>query len=47
MKINNRWCVTKKELTDKLKDLDPEILLFMGAGDLDRMIMEIVTELKN
>ena len=47
MKINNRWCVTKKELTEKLKDLDPEVLLFMGAGDLDRMIMEIITELKN
>ena len=37
-----KYLTTKQELTGLLRSLDPEVLLFMGAGDLDRKIPEIV-----
>ena len=38
---------TKSALTDELRSIDPEVLLFMGAGDLDRMIDDIIDSLKS
>jgi UDP-N-acetylmuramate--alanine ligase len=40
-----RYMASKEELTGLLRSLDPEVLLFMGAGDLDRMIPEIVEDI--
>ena len=46
MKLNRKYCVNKEGLTRKLIEIQPEILLFMGAGDLDRMIKGIIDNLK-
>ncbi len=40
-----KYLTTKIELTDLLGAVDPEILLFLGAGDLDRIIPEIINEI--
>jgi len=40
-----KYLATKSELTDLLRGVDPEILLLLGAGDLDRMIPEIVNKI--
>ncbi|RLD21903.1 MAG: UDP-N-acetylmuramate--L-alanine ligase [Bacteroidetes bacterium] len=40
-----KYLTTKSELTDLLRTVDPEILLLLGAGDLDRMIPEIVNKI--
>lgn len=37
----NKYLVSKQELQDLLRKLDPECLLSMGAGDIDRLIPEI------
>ena len=40
-----KYLTTKNDLTDLLGAVDPEVLLLLGAGDLDRMIPEIVNEI--
>jgi len=40
-----KYLTTKSELTDLLGTVGPEVLLLMGAGDLDRMIPEILNEI--
>ena len=40
-----KYLTVKDELTGLLTSLDPEVLLFLGAGDLDRKIPEIVEQL--
>jgi UDP-N-acetylmuramate--alanine ligase len=40
-----KFLTTKQELTDLLRSLEPEVLLFMGAGDLDRMIPGIIEDI--
>ncbi len=37
---------TKKELINNIKQLKPEVLLMMGAGDIDKEIDKVVEELK-
>lgn len=41
-----KFLTTKKELIHLLKSLQPEVLLLLGAGDLDRMIPEMIETLK-
>lgn len=45
VKSKAKYLTTKSELTDLLRTVDPEILLLLGAGDLDRMIPEIKNEI--
>lgn len=42
-----KYLTTKSELIDLLGKIDPELLLLLGAGDLDRMIPEIIREIVN
>ncbi len=46
IKNDNKYLTTKKELIPLLVSLNPEILLLLGAGDLDRMVPEIIDRLK-
>jgi UDP-N-acetylmuramate--alanine ligase len=45
VKSKVKYLTTKSELTDLLREVDPEVLLFLGAGDLDRMIPEILNKI--
>jgi UDP-N-acetylmuramate--alanine ligase len=45
MKNGSKHLTTKKELIPLLVSLDPEVLLLLGAGDLDRMVPEIIENL--
>lgn len=42
-KIDNsdKWLVEKEQLVEKLKQQKPEVLLTLGAGDIDRMVEPI------
>jgi len=40
-----KYLTTNSELTGLLRTVDPEVLLLLGAGDLDRMIPEIINEI--
>ena len=42
IEMDAKYLTTKSELIDLLGKVGPEILLFLGAGDLDRMIPEII-----
>ena len=46
MGLKTKYCVSKAGLTDLILDLDPELLLFMRAGVLDRMITGIKNRMK-
>ncbi len=41
----NKKLVKKEELVDDLKQNKPEVLLTMGAGDIDRLVKELETRL--
>lgn len=41
MKNDNKYLVTKESLMDKLKDVDLEVLLTLGAGDIDTFVPKI------
>ncbi len=41
MKLTNKQLVSKSKLLDVLGSLDPEILLTIGAGDIDQMVEPI------
>lgn len=41
VRAKEKYCVGKPALIELLVNVDPEILLLMGAGDLDRMIPNI------
>jgi len=43
---DNKYLTTKKELIPLLESLHPKVLLLLGAGDLDRMIPEIIEKLQ-
>lgn len=47
MKLENKFLLTKEETLEWLKNYDTEIILTMGAGDIDRMAEPIVDVLKN
>jgi UDP-N-acetylmuramate--alanine ligase len=47
MKLENKFLLTKEETLEWLKNYDNEIILTMGAGDIDRMAEPIVDVLKN
>lgn len=38
-----KYCCTKEQLLPLLEKLDPEVLLTMGAGDIDRLVDKIKT----
>ena len=42
-----RYNVSKERLLEILETIKPEVLLLLGAGDLDRMIPEIIDRLKH
>lgn len=39
--LTNKYLVAKSELCNKLVDLKPQLVVTMGAGDIDRLIPEI------
>jgi len=39
---NKKYLCNKNDLLDLLKKLEPEVLITMGAGDIDRMVEPIV-----
>ena len=41
MPLEDKYLCTKEELVPLLKRLDPEVLLTMGAGDIDRLVDKI------
>ncbi len=40
--INDKYIVTKENMFDKLSSLNNEVVLMMGAGDIDKEIDKIV-----
>ncbi|HLF64894.1 MAG TPA: UDP-N-acetylmuramate--L-alanine ligase [Saprospiraceae bacterium] len=46
IKNRKKHLTTKKQLISLLVSLNPEILLLLGAGDLDRMVPEMIERLK-
>ncbi len=47
MKLENKFLVGKSETLDLLKTIDSDIVLTMGAGDIEGMAVEIIETLKN
>ena len=47
MKLENKVLFSKPETLELLKTVDSDILLTMGAGDIDGMAVEIIEILKN
>jgi len=47
VKIKNKIICKKEELINVLKDYSPEILVTMGAGDIDRLVDEVVDYYKS
>ncbi|MDX1406602.1 MAG: cyanophycin synthetase, partial [Saprospiraceae bacterium] len=45
VQAREKYCVGKTALIEQIVNTDPEILLVMGAGDLDRMIPNILEAL--
>ena len=46
MKNQKKYLTTKRELIKLLETLNPEVLLLLGAGDLDRMVPDMIERLK-
>ena len=42
-----KMLTTKEELLKKIKDIDPELVMTVGAGDIDRFVPQIEEMLKN
>ena len=38
VKLRNKQLVTKSEIIDKLDKVNPEVLVTMGAGDIDQLV---------
>ncbi|WP_026210630.1 UDP-N-acetylmuramate--L-alanine ligase [Flexithrix dorotheae] len=38
IKVKDKWLVKEEDLEDKIKALNPEVLLTIGAGDIDRFV---------
>ncbi len=47
MNISNKQISTKEDLTDVIKKLKPEVLISMGAGDIEQMVNPIKQALKS
>jgi UDP-N-acetylmuramate--alanine ligase len=47
MKISNKQICTKENLVETLKSEKPQILMTMGAGDIDSMVEPIVKSFTN
>lgn len=45
MKLENKAVVEKEDLLDTLREDRPEILLMLGAGDIDRLVTPLANEL--
>jgi len=45
--LNNKVMCQKEELPKAITSLNPGVLLVMGAGDIDRIVPELVENLKN
>lgn len=41
LQLANKWIVPRNELVKKLQSLGPEVLVTLGAGDIDRMVKPI------
>ena len=46
MTLKEKYLCTKDELVPLLRRLDPEVLLTMGAGDIDRLVETIKSALE-
>jgi UDP-N-acetylmuramate--alanine ligase len=46
MKIMDKKVMTKQQVLDRVKESEPEVLLTMGAGDIDSLIVPLETILK-
>jgi UDP-N-acetylmuramate--alanine ligase len=46
MTLQHKYLTSKQELLNVLVSIQPEVLLLLGAGDLDRMIPEMLEKLK-
>jgi len=46
MTMQHKYLCTKQELSNLLVSINPEVLLLLGAGDLDRMIPDFIEKLK-
>lgn len=47
MKLENKYLANKPETLELLNTIDSDIVLTMGAGDIDGMALEIIETLKN
>ncbi len=45
--LKNKWVFTKKELVEAMKDRELEVLLTLGAGDIDQLVEPIKEVLLN
>ena len=39
--LSNAQCVAKEEVIDTLKNRQVEVLLTLGAGDIDRLVLPL------
>jgi UDP-N-acetylmuramate--alanine ligase len=46
MTLQHKYLSTKQDLLNVLGSIHPEVLLLLGAGDLDRMIPDFIEKLK-
>ncbi len=46
VKLSKKVLTTKEQLYNTIQDLDPEVLLMMGAGDIDKEIDKVVKQWK-
>lgn len=47
MKLENRQILSKQEVVDKVRSEQPELLLTVGAGDIDQLVQPIKIALQN
>lgn len=47
MKLNEKYLIEKNQTFDFIRNRQPEVLLTMGAGDIDMLVDDIVKILKN
>jgi UDP-N-acetylmuramate--alanine ligase len=47
MKLESKIIATKEQTLDLLKNEETDVVLTMGAGDIDRMAVLIIDVLKN
>jgi UDP-N-acetylmuramate--alanine ligase len=45
VRINNKRLCSKEELPEKISALNPEVLIMMGAGDIDRLVKPVKEKL--